>query len=300
MATTFGQIVDRVLSQIQGGSAQQETATWINQTGGIDATATSFVVNETNQIGRGLIEVNDELMYVDKVDNLGKLVYLAPWGRGFRGTTAASAANSSKVIVAPLYPRGLVKQTVNDVIQSVYPELFGVGTTTFSFNTSISTYDLPAAADYILNIKWQTLGPSKEWANVKRYDFDKSANTGVFTGGKSINIFDGIDSGRTIQVTYAKAPGLLVADADEYETVTGFATSTVDVIVYGTIARLLVNSDAARVPANSVESDMLDANKPIGSGSTVSRFYLGLFQQRLQQEAASLRDLYPPRIHYKR
>ena len=83
MTTTFNGLIERVLGQIQSYGAQQETATWINQSGGIaSTTAIEFVVNETAQMGRGLIEVGSELMYVDRTDNLTKQVYLAPWGRG--------------------------------------------------------------------------------------------------------------------------------------------------------------------------------------------------------------------------
>jgi hypothetical protein len=300
MSTTFGQLIDKVMSNIQSGSAQLETATWINQAGGITANATSFIVNETNQMGRGLIEIGDELIYLDKVDNLTKTVTVTPWGRGFRGTTAATAANNAKVIVAPIYPRSLVKQTINDTIQASYPELFAVGTHTFSFNSAVTTYSLPAAMEYVLDVKWQTIGSTKEWLNVRRYNTDKVANTTSFPNGKTINIFDSIDPGRTVQVVFAKAPSTLTSDSDVYETVTGFPSSSVDAIMYGTIARLLMNSDAAKIPFQSVEADMLDQSKPVGSGASTARFYLGLYTQRLQQEAASLRDLYPPRLHYKR
>lgn len=301
MTTTFNGLVERVLGQIQSYGAQQETATWVNQNGGITSTtATDFIVNETAQMGRGLIEVGEELMYVDRTDNLTKQVYLAPWGRGFRGTTASTAANQTKVVIAPQYPRFMVKQAINDTIQAVYPELFGVGTHTFTFNSAVTTYSLPAEADYVLNVKWQTIGSTKEWLNVKRYDTDKTANTSVFANGKAINIFDQIDPGRTVQVIYAKSPSVLTSSNDIYETVTGLPSSTVDVIVYGTIARLMVSADAARVPVQSVEADMMDQSKPLGSGTSTARFYLGLYQQRLQQEAAGLRDLYPPRVHYTR
>lgn len=300
MSTTFGQLVDKVAFNIQSGAAQQETATWINQSGGITSSDTSFIVNETNQMGRGLIEIGDELIYVDKVDNLTKTVTVSPWGRGFRGTTAASAANNAKVLIAPVYPRKLIKDAINDTIQASYPELFGVATHTFSFNSAVTTYSLPASAEYILDLKWQTIGSTKEWLNVRRYNFDKVANTTEFANGKAINIFDSIDPGRTVQVVYAKAPSSLSSDSDVFETVTGFPSSAVDCIAYGAIARLLMNIDAARVPAQSVESDMLDQSKPIGAGSSTARFYLGLYTQRLQQEAAGLRDLYPPRLHYKR
>lgn len=300
MTTTFSGLIERVLGQIQGYGAQQETATWINQVGGITSTAKEFVVNETSQIGRGLIEVGDELMYVDHTDNLTKQVYLAPWGRGFRGTTASTASNEVKVTVAPSYPRFMVKQAINDTIQAVYPELYGVATHTFPFNTSVVSYSVPSEADYVLGVKWQTLGSSKEWLDVRRYDFDKTSNTTIFAGGKSILLFDGIDAGRTVQVTYAKAPTILSAANDVYETVTGLTSGTVDVITYGTISRLLAGADASRVPSTSVEADMLDRAKPIGSGSAASRYFLGLYTQRLQQEAAQLRDLYPPKLHYTR
>ena len=300
MSTTFGQLIDKVAFNIQSGAAQQETATWINQAGGITASATSFIVNETNQMGRGLIEIGDELIYVDKVDNLTKTVTVAPWGRGFRGTTAATAANSAKVIIAPIYPRKLVKDAINDTIQASYPELFAVGTHTFSFNSAVTTYSLPSTTEYILDVKWQTIGSTKEWMNVRRYDFDKAANTTEFANGKTINIFDSIDPGRTVQVVYAKAPTSLSSDSDVFETVTGFPSSSVDCITYGAMARLLMNIDAARVPAQSVEADMLDQTKPIGAGSSTARMYLGLYTHRLHQEAAGLRDLYPPRLHYKR
>lgn len=300
MSITFGQLVDKVAFNIQSGAAQQETATWINQSGGITSSATTFIVNETNQMGRGLIEIGDELIYVDKVDNLTKTVTVSPWGRGFRGTTAASAANNAKVLIAPVYPRKLIKDAINDTIQASYPELFGVATHTFSFNSAVTTYSLPASAEYILDLKWQTIGSTKEWLNVRRYNFDKVANTTEFANGKSINIFDSIDPGRTVQVVYAKAPSSMSSDSDVFETITGFPSSAVDCIAYGAIARLLMNIDAARVPAQSVESDMLDQSKPIGAGSSTARFYLGLYTQRLQQEAAGLRDLYPPRLHYKR
>ncbi len=38
---------------------------------------------------------------------------------------------------------------------------------------------------------------------------------------------------------------------DIYETVTGLPSSTIDVIVYGAIARLIVGSDAARIPSQT-------------------------------------------------
>jgi len=299
MATgTNGSTFTAELNRLANGGTYPALQSYVDDA--LAANTCTFIVNETNQMGRGLIEIGDELIYVDKVDNLTKTVTVAPWGRGFRGTTAATAANNAKVLIAPVYPRKLIKDAINDTIQASYPELFAVGTHTFSFNSAVTTYSLPATTEYVLDVKWQTIGSTKEWLNVRRYNTDKVANTTEFANGKTINIFDSIDPGRTVQVVYAKAPSVLTSDSDVYETVTGFPSSSVDCITYGAMARLLMNIDAARVPAQSVESDMLDQTKPIGAGSSTARFYLGLYTQRLQQEAAGLRDLYPPRLHYKR
>jgi hypothetical protein len=298
--TTFSEIIDRTLGQIQSYGSQQNTATWINQNGGITAADTSFVVNETAQIGRGLLEIGDELVYVDRVDNLTKTVYTTPWGRGFRGTTAAAAANNAMVTVAPTYPRHAVKQAINDTVQASYPEIFGVATTTITYNSSVTAYELPANVQYILSVYWQTTGSSQEWLPVRRYRFDKDGNQTAFPSGKVLNLFDIIEPGRTVQVKYMKAPSLMAASSDVFETVTGFPTSSVDCIVYGSIARLLAPLDASRIPAQSVEADVNDQTRPIGSGGNTARFYLGLYQQRLQIEAADLRNQYPIRLHYTR
>lgn len=300
MTTTLNNLVDRTLGQIQSYGASQNTATWINQNGGITSSDTSFVVNETAQIGRGLLEIGDELIYVDRVDNLTKTVYTTPWGRGFLGTTAAAADNNAMVTVAPTYPRSAVKQALNDTVQASYPEIFAVGTTTFTYNSSVTSYQLPAEAQYVLSVYWQTTGSTKEWLPVRRYRFDKDGNTTVFPGGRVLNLFDIIEPGRTVQVKYMKAPSQMTAGTDVFETVTGFPTSSADCIVYGAIARLLAPLDAARIPTQSVQADINDQTRPIGTGSGAARFYLGLYQQRLQIEAADLRNQFPIRVHFTR
>lgn len=300
MTSTLLNLVDKTIGQIQGYGAQQDTSTWINQTGGIDADDVSFVVNDTSQIGRGIIEVDDEIMYVDRVDNLTKTVYLAPFGRGFHGTTAAAHSNNARVTVASTYPRFAVKQAINDTVMASYPDLFGIGKAELTFNAAVTTYELPADAEYVLSVKWQILGPTKEWVPVRRYRVDKSANTTAFTSGRSISLFDGITAGRPIEIIYMKAPTLMSSLTDVYETTTGLPSSTTDIIIYGAIARLLGNVDVARIPSQSAENDIMDQTKPIGSAVNTARYYLGLYQQRLQIESKKLRDLYPIRVSYTR
>lgn len=300
MTSTLLNLIDRTIGQSQGYGAQQDTSTWINQTGGIDDNDLVFVVNDTTQIGRGIIEIDEEIMYVDRVDNLTKTIYLSPFGRGFHGTTPAAHANNARVTVASIYPRFMVKQAINDTIVATYPDLFAVGKTTISFNAAVTTYELPADAEYVLSVKWQILGPTKEWVPVRRYRVDKSANTGAFTSGRSISLFDGITAGRPVEIVYMKSPGTLENLSDVFETATGLPSSAKDLIIYGAMARLLGNVDVARIPSQSAENDIMDQTKPIGSALNTSRYYLGLYQARLQVEAQKLRNQYPIRVSYTR
>jgi hypothetical protein len=131
---------------------------------------------------------------------------------------------------------------------------------------------------------------------------DPLANTTAFASGNSISVYDNIQSGRKIQVHYTKKPTTLSASAGSavFETVTGLPSSCKDVILYGTSYRLSSFIDPGRLNYSSAEADNADTKIQYGSGASTARFMLGLYQQRLNEEAGKLRDVYPTRIHYTR
>jgi hypothetical protein len=85
-----------------------------------------------------------------------------------------------------------------------------------------------------------------------------------------------------------------------FETVTGLTSSVKDVVVYGAAYRLASFMDAGRLNYSSAEADNADTKIQYGSGASNSRFFLALYTQRLKEESAKLKDLYPTRIHYTR
>ena len=160
--STLEQLTDRVDSLLHGYSLNTESTTWL--TSAItSATTTTLNVHDASVVSRGFIQVNDELMYVHSTNNVDNILTIAPWGRGQRGTTASSShANSSKIIVAPLFPRYEIKKAINDTINAMYPLIFAVKQYQFPFIAARTTYDIPDDAQNILAVTHQVIGPSKE------------------------------------------------------------------------------------------------------------------------------------------
>lgn len=300
MHITYKQMVEDVLGALAGYTLRQDRMTHI--TAAIDASALEIELGDVTNVGKGVIEIDDELIWIDSYDKLAKKAYVAPYGRGFNGTTPAAHSINSKVTVAPTYPRYAVKKAINESIQAVYPNLFALGTTNFNFTPARNTYQLPTDASTVQYVSWQTIGPSKEWRPIKGWRHDSYAAHTAWDSPNTLTIYDPIPAGRTIFVHYTKVPAAFngAADTATFEETTGLQASARDVIVYGACYRLASFIDAGRLNYSSAEADNADTKIQYGSGSSTSRYFLALYQQRLREEMDKLRDLFPTRIHYTR
>jgi hypothetical protein len=296
--TTFAEMIDDTIVQLTGYSTFQDQATYLVED--INSSTTSIPVADATAISRGLIEIGSELIQIDAINNATAVLTAPPYGRGYRSTTAAAHTSGTRVVSSPMFPRNMVKKAINDAIKAVYPEVFAVGSTTFSFQPSITAYNLPAGALDVLQIRWQSTGPSKEWLPVRRFDVDKHASTDVFTNGVAVNVYDCITPGRSIKVTFTKEPEPLVNDSDVFTTVTGLPSSCEDLIRFGAAYRLVPFFDSARLSGQSAESDFGGANRQPSGASQLSRFLLQMYQVRLAEETKGLQSLFPVRSHYTR
>jgi hypothetical protein len=269
-------------------------------TADINSSALVLNLGSVTNIGKGVVEIDDELIWIDTYDRVSSSATAAPYGRGYQGSSAASHTTNTKVTISPTFPRISIKRAINDTIRAVFPQLYGVDRTTFSLTATQSTYSLPAAVDTVLGVSWDTPGPTGEWMPVKQWRHDPMANATAYTSGQTISVYDRITPGRTVQVTYSKEPTVLSNSNDVFETVTGLPSSAKDVIVYGASYRLASFIDPGRLTFTSAEADQADTKIQFGSGSNAARFMLALYQQRLTEEAGKLRDQFPVRIHYTR
>ena len=300
MTTTYASLVDEILLNLSGYTLRQDRMTHLTED--LTSSGLNLHLGSVTNIGKGVIEIGDEMLYVDSYDRTSNTATIAPYGRGYNNTTAVGHSTNTKVIVAPTFPRASVKKAINDTIDAVFPQLFAVGVYTFNYNAVKTAYELPADVQTVLYASWKITGPSEEWLPVRGWRHDPLANSTAFTTGNSISIYDRLEAGRTVQIYYTKKPTTLVDAADNaaFETITGLPSSCKDVIAYGASYRLSSFIDPGRLNYSSAEADNADTKIQYGSGASTARFMLGLFQQRLNEESAKLKDVYPTRIHYTR
>ena len=308
MATTLADLINDTQLDIQGFTYRQDRATYLT------AACTSgdliLSVASTDNIGKGIIEIGSEMLWVDSYDRQANTITIAPYGRGYNSTTAASHSINDKVIITPTYPRVAVARALNDTINAVYPKVFAVGATDFSFLASRTTYQIPSEAVQILHMAWQTVGPTREWLPIRQWRWDPLADTAYWgvqtpdgvTGGysKTVSLYDNILPGRTVHCVYAKQPSLLVNETDNFETTTGLPSTMRDVIIYGATWRLSSFVDPARISITSAAADEYETKRPYGTGVNVTKNLQQIYMQRLEEESLKQKLQFPARVHYSR
>lgn len=309
MTTTYSDIVNEILINMAGYTMQQDRATSLSSPI-TSTTTTSVSVTSTTDIGKGIIEIGEELLWIENFDRVGNTLTVAPWGRGYLGTTASTAAVYSKVTISPTFPRSVIKRAVDDTIRAMGASIFAVKQLTFTFNSAVTTYELldndtNVTAQNILAMHWEEVGPSKEWIPVRRWAFEPFADINTWGGSaaspaQTVSIYDPITPGRTVKVLYAAAPGTLTSDSDVFTTTTGLPLTCKDIVILGATYRLLTFLDPARAGQTSPQADEIDSKRNFGSTSSVMRQIYSLYTQRLAEETLAQQQQYPARLHYTR
>jgi hypothetical protein len=303
--TTLGNMIDEVLVNLAGYTLQQDKATHLTSD---VTTTTSTIASPTilslgsTELGKGTIEIDEELMWVDSFDRIANTATVSPFGRGYLGTTAAIHTAGTKVTISPTFPRHVVKRAINDTIRALGTSIFAVKQTSFTYNAAITTYELDNLnIRNILTMHWEAIGPTKEWIRVKRFDFDSlpSINTWGATA-QTVTIGDIITPGRTVKVVYASEPTAFSSNSDVFTTVTGLPESVRDVVILGAAYRLLTYLDPARASMVSPQADETDAKRPYGSSGNATRQLYSLYTQRLAEETKAQQQQYSARVHYSR
>lgn len=294
---TLNEMVDEVRSSLAGYTLRQDRISYL--TSAINTTDLAIGIGSSANLAKGVIEVDDELIWIDNFSQTNSVLNAAPgFGRGYQGTTASPHAQYAQVTLSPTFPRLMIKKAINDVINSLFPKLWAVASTTFTFNASQTTYALPDDLESILYMSWQTTGSSLEWLPINRWRADPMANIATFNTTNTVNIYENIQPGRTVQVYYTTTPNTLDSNTDDYADVTGLPDSSVEVVILGACYKLLSYVDSGRINLSSAEADLNDTKIPSTAGVASSRYIYALYQQRLNDEALKLQDKFPIRIHY--
>jgi hypothetical protein len=297
--STLNEMVDEVKSNLQGYTLRQDRISYVANAGGISTTSTTIDIGSASNLAKGIIEIDDELIWIDSFDKANNRLNVIPgFGRGYQGTAPAPHAQYAQVTLAPTFPRVSIKKAINDTINSFFPSLWAVSSTTFTYDASVTTYALPDDLESILYLSWQTTGSSQEWLPINRWRADPMANASTFNTNNTVSIYDSVQPGRTVQVWYTTTPNTLDNNTDDFADVTGLPQSCQDVVTLGAAYKLLSFLDPGRINLSSAEADAADSKIPSTAGVASSRYIYALYQQRLNEEALKLKDKYPIRIHY--
>jgi hypothetical protein len=294
--TTQSELVDEVLAYLHSYTAKSEKyATLTVGLGPADLTVTHDGLPAT----AGLVEIDDELIYVSSVNSLAGTAAVPAWGRGQQGSSAAVHSENSKITAQPRFPRARVKAVINEVVQSLNPSLYGVGHDTSNTGSPTTvTYLLPAECDEVLEVRTKDPGPSEMWLPVRRWRADLQANVSDFASGRSIDIRSGVFAGQPIKITYRRA--LTAIPELGVLTDSGLEEPARDIVTLGAVGRLLMMLEPARLQTSSVEQNDREERIPVGSSSAVARQVLGLQAVRVEEERNRLNRLYQPSINYTR
>ncbi len=304
MTYTLAQMMDEVLINLSGYTYQQDRSTYlvspVTTTTSPSSSPTILSLGSAQDLGKGVVEIDEELIWVDSVDRVAATATVAPYGRGYLGTTATTHAVDAKVTISPIFPKYSIQKAINDTIHAVGGAIYATKQTTFTYNAAVTTYSFSnLSIENILAISWQDIGPTKEWIRVRRWDFDPYADVDTWGNNtQTVTIGDVIIAGRTVKVMYATSPSVFTASNQDFATQTGLPESTKDVVILGAAYRLLQYLDPARAAQYSPQADEIDAKRPFGASNTAVRQLFALYTQRLNEERSKQQNQYPPRVHY--
>ena len=306
MTTTLTDLINEVQINLAGYTYQQDRATHLSSSvttlTSSSTSPTILYLGSTENLGKGVVEIDEELLWIDSFDRVANTATVSPYGRGYLGTTADTHTLDTKVTISPTFPRYVVKKAINDTINAAGSTIYAAKVTTFTFNAAQTTYDFDGLnIQNILTIMWQSVGPSLEWFPVRRWSWDSKADATAFGAtSQTVTIGDYITPGRTVKVVYSTDPVPFTTNAQDFSTQTGLPESCKDVIVLGASYRLLTYLDPARAGQVSPQADETDAKRPYGASQTATKQLYALYTQRLNEETQRQQTLYPIRVHYSR
>lgn len=290
--TTFGDLVKRARSALRSYTGVHEQVTWL--TGSADSSQTTLTVNDSSQVSVGISEVEEELIYVSSAAD--GILSLAPFGRGYAGSTAAAHGVNAQVTYDPTFPIVEIKAAINNVVASLYPSLYQIKSTTFTFAGNQRTYELPADADQIVRVQYELTGSSGYWPVLDSWEFRRDSEE---ASGRAIALHALPQQGRTVKVTYQAPLGQFADDADTMADI-GLAESAVDLLIYGVTAQMIRFLEPARLQVQTVENLTRQQLTPSGDPAKIANQLYAMHLQRVGEERRKLLALDPPQIYFTR
>jgi hypothetical protein len=290
--TTVSQLIDDCSGMLHSYTGTLEATTWLTQP--VDAATIEIPVAHPNRLRQGIIEIDDELMWVSDAGDAS--VTLQPAGRGVMNTTPASHAVTTRVTNDPLIPRARLFQEIQATIRQMQPDLYAEKAYSFTVSPVQTTYPIPADVIKLLQVQHDVVGPTQEWLTMTSFWIDQNATTNT---GKALTLRGCIDPGRTVQLVYASDLPVPANSSVDLEA-SGIPAEMHDVIRYGACWRVIQTLPVGRLNLRSIEAQTNADQVTPAVISEISKQFAQMFQLRRQEERQRQLDKYPPRKHYVR
>lgn len=291
---SFGDMVEQTIGMLNDYTGQ--TPQQCTLAVGIDADDLVLTVDDGTALGRGLVEVDEELVYVAGFDLNGNTATIPAWGRAQQGTTAAVHPVGARVTTTPRPPRDRVRKQLNQEIAALYPDLWRVVVSEQTAGER-AEYGLPADARFILDIQAESAGMPIEWDRARTWRFNTMADPDDFPTGVSVTIPEPVP-GEVVRIIFAAEPLQLVNLADDFA-ITGLHPGVADLVMFGAVAHLVIGQEMSRGQLATVEQAQRAEKIQTGSSLAASRFMRQEYVMRLSTEKRRLMARYPSRPHYE-
>ena len=288
---TCGDLITECEAQLHGWGVTQDRVTPLSaDIGATDLTFTvDFAFGQAVGIAPGVVQIDSELIYVVSIDSNTNIVTVARNGRGWRGSTAASHSQGAPVTTRPKFPRVWLFKQINEIIGSVFPDLFAVGTYVGTVTWPTNRYNLGSTIgtpQRVIDAEWQD--PVGNWRKCASFSIDPYDGTFVLGAGPMI--------GRPLRVIYACEPQQFTNETQDFVTQTGLPASAADVLTLGVVAKQVPGLDISRAQLSSTQQPDQTRAVPANAGVNAAKYLMAEFQDRLSNEAASLRKRYRARM----
>ena len=297
---TLNQLTEQTLGEMSSYVRNQESVTII--TGTVTATDLSITVDDTKALSKGIIEIDDELLYVkNTIESSGSVLILGavanPTGRGWRGTASTSHVAGSIVRNNPIFPKSQIKRAIQETIKGMnFPV---IANETFTFNGSDYSYVMPSALVDITGVSWDVPDSTGVWSLIRRWRLDTNYyDTETEVSGQALILNESPQPGREVRVQYTKYPTIITDDQEL--TASGLPASCEDVVRLGAMYRLLSTVDSGKVAVTSVSADALDVPVPAGASTSAAKYIFQLYTVRLSEEISKQQANFLNTIQYSR
>jgi hypothetical protein len=260
-------------------------------------TGTELVVQGiASSIVKGvIIEINAELMYVTSVTSTTVSVM-----RGYGGSAPATHTAGDVVRVSPKFPTHRIISSINDDLADICSPangMFQIRVSTFTYNGGVAGYNLDTdgnVVDSIYEVTHAAVGVLANEPEIISWRLKRDRDTGSFTSGNALILYDGAIPGRTVRVLY-KSPltSISTTDLTADRALTGLPTTAYDLPPLGAAMALMTTRPIRREFLDAQGTSRMGEEVPPGAISASFRDLMGRRRARLEAETSRLAAQYP-------